>query len=68
MFYKHHTHKNELMVFEGGCAPLNDIRYIVCSLITNFAEVFRRGPINNNPFLLMSKPSETLVGKLEQNY
>lgn len=37
-------------------------------MITNFAEGFRRGPINNNPFLLMSKPSETSVGKLEQNY
>lgn len=59
--------RKRLIVFEGGCIPLNQIGYTVRSLITSFCQGFRRGLINHSLFLLRSKPSETSVEKLGQN-
>ena len=32
--------RTRLIVFEGGCIPLNQIGYTACSLITSFCQGF----------------------------
>lgn len=38
MFYNVKNVRTRLIVFEGGCIPLNQIGHTVCSLITSFCQ------------------------------